>query len=348
MRLVFRWLCGSPRRHPAGRDRRVSGLLPRLPVAARLRQGSRGRRRFRARSRSCATTPACPTSSRDADRDVFFGLGYAHAQDRLWQMMLHAAHGAGAPVRALRAADGRDRQACCGGSTSTRSPRASVDDQDPETLDALEAYSAGVNARIEEINSRLPRPRRAGVLPLRRAALPPWQPADCLAIIKLMALQLSGHLSEEVLRARTSLRCRTRPASPTSCRTCPARASRRLPEYAASLSGATCRSAPRRRPIATDMLDMPVAPRGLAGASNAWAAAPRARPRAGTLLANDPHLGFTAPSIWYLARMQLSFRRRDRRHHPRHSGDHGRAVGDGSAGRSPRPISTIRTSTSKS
>ncbi|MEM7295722.1 MAG: penicillin acylase family protein, partial [Pseudomonadota bacterium] len=45
---------------------------------------------------------------------------------------------------------------------------------------------------------------------------------------------------------------------------------------------------------------------GLAGASNAWAAAPVRSAAGGTLLANDPHLGFTAPSIWYLARLELS------------------------------------------
>lgn len=41
------------------------------------------------------------------------------------------------------------------------------------------------------------------------------------------------------------------------------------------------------------------------GASNAWAAAPSRSASGGTLLANDPHLGFTAPAIWYLARLEL-------------------------------------------
>jgi penicillin amidase len=45
--------------------------------------------------------------------------------------------------------------------------------------------------------------------------------------------------------------------------------------------------------------------RGLAGASNAWAAAPARSAAGGTILANDPHLNFTAPSTWYLARLEL-------------------------------------------
>jgi penicillin amidase len=44
----------------------------------------------------------------------------------------------------------------------------------------------------------------------------------------------------------------------------------------------------------------------LSGASNAWAAAPARSAAGGTLLANDPHLGLTAPSIWYLARLELA------------------------------------------
>jgi penicillin amidase len=43
-----------------------------------------------------------------------------------------------------------------------------------------------------------------------------------------------------------------------------------------------------------------------AGASNAWVAAPTRSAAGGTLMANDPHLGFSAPAIWYLARMELS------------------------------------------
>jgi penicillin amidase len=57
------------------------------------------------------------------------------------------------------------------------------------------------------------------------------------------------------------------------------------------------------------MPDTPRSPfpqRGLAGASNAWTAAPSRSASGGTLLANDPHLGLTAPGIWYLARLELA------------------------------------------
>ncbi|MCX7288138.1 MAG: penicillin acylase family protein, partial [Rhodobacterales bacterium] len=49
-----------------------------------------------------------------------------------------------------------------------------------------------------------------------------------------------------------------------------------------------------------------VAEPGRAGASNAWAASPGRSAGGGSLLANDPHLDLTAPTIWYLARLQLA------------------------------------------
>ena len=58
-----------------------------------------------------------------------------------------------------------------------------------------------------------------------------------------------------------------------------------------------------------------------AGASNAFAAAPVRSAAGGTILANDPHLELTAPTIWYLARMELSTWRRDWRNDPWYSPD---------------------------
>ena len=138
-----------------------------------------------------------------ADRDVFFGLGYAHAQDRLWQMTL-----------LRRTAQGRLSEVFGTRTVETDKllrrldlyPLAvqSVAHQDPRTLDALESYAAGVNARIAQIN-RDSQGRGAPEFFVFEAPLAPWKPADSIAIIKLMALQLSSHLEEEVLRARTSL-----------------------------------------------------------------------------------------------------------------------------------------------
>ncbi|ETW13096.1 penicillin amidase [Roseivivax marinus] len=237
-----------------------------------------------------------------SDRDAYFGLGYAHAQDRLWQMML-----------LRRTAQGRLSELFGRRTLETDSlirrldlynlARSSVEAQTPETLDALEAYAAGVNARIEEINNSS-LGRGAPEFFLFDARMPPWQPADSIAVIKVMALQLSGHLSEEVLRARTSLALDDPDRLADVLPDIPGDGVAALPEYAELAPGA--RRHAELAPASGEDFLMPLPERGQAGASNAWAAAPDRSASGGTLLAGDPHLGLTAPSIWYLARLQLS------------------------------------------
>ena len=235
------------------------------------------------------------------DADVFYGLGYAHAQDRLWQMTMlrRTAQGRLSEVfgkRTLRI-DSLLRRL-----DIYRLASASADSQDARTTEALRAYAAGVNMRISEINESA-LGRGAPEMFLFGAPVSPWRPADSLAVIKLMALQLSGHLQDEVLRARTSLILPNEARLSDILPDMPGTGVAALPRYAdlfdAQLPRYAASSTPR------DPLH-PVPERGLAGASNAWAAAPSRSASGGTLMANDPHLGLTAPSIWYLARLELA------------------------------------------
>ncbi|WP_323769159.1 penicillin acylase family protein [Antarctobacter sp.] len=236
-----------------------------------------------------------------SDRDAFFGLGYAHAQDRLWQMMVlrRTAQGRLSEIfgrRTLRTDTLLRRM------DIYSAAKASVAHQDARTLDALEAYAAGINARIGEINMES-LGRGAPEFFLFEAEIAPWQPADSLAIIKLMALQLSGHIGDEVLRARTSLLLGDEKRLSDILPDMPGTGVAALPRVAQLMPGAGTQHA-QASPVGGDFL-WPVPRRGLAGASNVWAAAADRSASRGTLLANDPHLGFTAPSIWYLARLEL-------------------------------------------
>jgi penicillin amidase len=232
--------------------------------------------------------------------DVFFALGFAHAQDRLWQMTMlrRTAQGRlselfGEPTlhidELIRRLD------------LYETSQASVAAQDARTMAVLEAYSAGVNSWIEEVN-RGARGRGAPEFFLFSNEIAAWSPADSIAIIKLMALQLSAHLEAEVSRAQLSLVLG------------PARLGDILPDdsskgvaaldFAALMPGIF----PPPQTMRADYIDAPLSPfksGQLAGASNAWAAAPEKSAAGGSLLANDPHLGLTAPSIWYLARLEL-------------------------------------------
>ncbi|MGA0542305.1 penicillin acylase family protein [Neotabrizicola sp. VNH66] len=236
------------------------------------------------------------------DADVYFALGFVHAQDRLWQMTI-----------LRRTAQGRLSELF---GTATlpvdelvrrldlyQLALDSVAAQDDETRAALEAYSAGVNAWIAQVNAGA-RGRGAPEFWLFEPEISAWAPADSIAIIKLMALQMAGHAQTEILRARTSLALQGKsdrladilPDAPGS-------AVAALPDFASLIPGDL--PAGRALDFALGPFS-PVSAPDMAGASNAWAAAPTRSAAGGALLANDPHLGFTAPTIWYLARLELA------------------------------------------
>lgn len=235
----------------------------------------------------------------ESDTDVYFALGFAHAQDRMWQMTM-----------LRRTAQGRLSELF--GERTLEIDKvirrydiynlavASVDDQDEPTTIALDAYAAGVNAWLAEVNAGA-RGRGAPEMWLFNHPVSPWQPADSLAILKLMALQLTSHLEREVLRARTSLMlpsARLVDLLPDD----PSTGVAALPHYAQLVPNLP-RYTPNMR-LAYGSLNPSKTPQ-LAGASNAWAASIDRSAAGATLLANDPHLGLTAPTIWYLARLEL-------------------------------------------
>ena len=234
------------------------------------------------------------------DEDVFYALGFAHAQDRLWQMTM-----------LRRTVQGRLSEVF--GTATVNIDKlmrrldlytlatASVDAQDERTMRILRAYATGVNVRLDQVNAQA-LGRGAPEMFLFNAPVAPWRPADTLAIVKLMGLRLSGHLDHEVLRARMSLALpdpdRLRDILPDA----PGNGVAALPEYASLFP-----DLPRYSETITQD-PHPLSPFSrsvMAGASNTWAAAPTRSASGGTLLANDPHLGFSAPSIWYLARLNL-------------------------------------------
>ena len=240
---------------------------------------------------------AVPHIFGETDDDVYFGLGYAHAQDRLWQMTV-----------LRRTAQGRLSEifgeATFDIDVLIRSldiygvARQMVSNQSDETQSALRAYSAGVNARLTEVREDA-LGRGAPEFFLFSREISPWTPADSIAVNRVMALQLSGHAVAEVRRAELSLLLdpeRLLDIIPEA----PQLSSIGQPEFA-DLFQMQPTNAPLPQRVAYD----PIAEFGMAGASNAWAVDASRSASDSTLLANDPHLGLTAPSIWMLARLEF-------------------------------------------
>lgn len=239
-------------------------------------------------------TAAVPHIFGASDADVFFALGLAHAQDRLWQMTLmrRTVQGRLSEIfgpTTLETDDLMRRLDLYGAA------RDSVGVQDAQTRAALEAYAAGVNAWLETVNNRA-LGRGAPEFFLFAPRIAPWQPADSIAILKLMALQLTDQAAREVRRTRAAL------ILP------PERLADLIPDLPRGPGPdfGWLRNAVPHLAQAAAPPPWPLAPIGLAGASNAWAAAPERAAAGGTLMASDPHLALSAPSIWYLARLELA------------------------------------------
>lgn len=235
------------------------------------------------------------------EADAFYALGFVHAQDRLWQMTMfrRTAQGRLSEIFGQRTVKIDELLRRLDLYTLAKS---SVEAQDDRTKAALAAYAAGVNAWIGQVNAGA-RGRGAPEFFFFSNEIAAWSPADSVAIMKLMALQLSAHLEDEVQRAQLSLILSPERLADLLADD-PNPAVAELPQYGSLMPGPFAPPARQKMAYVDDPLS-PFHSAPFAGASNAWAAMPGRSAAGGSLLANDPHLGLTAPSIWYLARLQL-------------------------------------------
>ncbi|HEY4163552.1 MAG TPA: penicillin acylase family protein, partial [Dongiaceae bacterium] len=134
-----------------------------------------------------------PTIRAKTLNDAYFALGFAHAQDRLFQMDMMRRLGAGRLSEVIgRQTVPVDRL------MRTLNFKAIAErqfqDGSPALKSALAAYTAGVNAFLAQ---------RSGALPPEFVLLgyrpEPWQPEDSLLWGRIMALQLSSNQAEERL-----------------------------------------------------------------------------------------------------------------------------------------------------
>lgn len=207
--------------------------------------------------------------------DVWFGLGFAHAQDRLWQMMSMRRFALGRLSEVIGEdtleLDKRQRRLGFG-----RLAKAQFNQLDPATKTALTRYADGINAFLIE---------REGALPLEFQLLGfdpiPWEPWHGLLWGRLMAHQLTARWREDLARA-TLL---------------PLAGGAKMQELWPEIGAET--DIPSRSNVLPSLFHPD--PKG---ASNAWAVSPLKSKTGSPLLAGDPHLGLAIPGIWYVARLK--------------------------------------------
>jgi len=224
-----------------------------------------------------------PTITATNDDDAAFALGYVHAEDRLFQMDLQRHYAAGrlAEWFGEPALNTDKMMRTLGFAPAAARQFAALS---PEVQAGLKAYAAGVNAYLRERRTALP-PEYY----LLRADPEPWHPEDTLLWGKLMAWQLAGNYRAELVRARVATRVK------------PEELPVLYPAY--PKDGPTVLSqvepALQRLPLDTLIREFGVG-HDPVRASNNWVVSGARTVSGKPLLANDPHLGFTAPGIWYL------------------------------------------------
>lgn len=223
------------------------------------------------------------------DADAAFGLGFAHAQDRLFQMELMRRYGAGrlAEIFGKRALP-IDRQMRVLG--LYRAAQAEIPHLSPAVRRGLEAYAAGVNAFLATRHGALP----PAFLVLRFTP-EKWRPADSLVWGKLMDLELAGNYRGELERARLA---RTLSSDELAFL---------YPLYPKGAPTTLAALQKIYRLLPLDRLHAALPPLPVLGpiyASNNWVVDGAHSKSGKPLLANDPHLEFAAPGVWYLARLK--------------------------------------------
>jgi penicillin amidase len=218
-----------------------------------------------------------PTIKAESDADAAFGLGYVEAQDRLFQMdlMRHAGAGRLSELFGPVALDTDKSMRTLG---LYRAAEAQYTLLSPELRAVFDSYAAGVNTFLA---------RRSGALPLEYQVLQvpveQWKPVDSLVWGKLMDLQLTGNYRQELQRTRLAQRLK------------PEELAVLYPGYES------------QAPVTLGAFDLdkilpglpPVLP-----ASNEWVVDGKHSQSGKPILANDPHLGFATPGVWYLARIE--------------------------------------------
>ena len=262
--------------------------------------------------------------------DAWFAIGYVHAQERGWQLEFNrrVMHGELSEVLGEATLETDKLMRTLG---VMRAAQKQFDGLSPDTQAALQAYADGINAFYANTAQALqPEFHLLGVKP-GGAAGSAWTPVDSVAWVIMMALDLGGNWGNEFARLSAAQVLSTgqlwqllppypgeAPASKVDFARLYAelgvyrkagqadKTATPAPKTGAAAAGASAtwdaRVTAQFKPWADDFArDIGnVEGRG----SNNWVLAGSHTASGKPLLANDPHLGLSAPAIWYFAHLQ--------------------------------------------
>jgi penicillin amidase len=260
-------------------------------------------------------------------RDAWFALGYVHAQERGWQLEFNrrVMHGELSEVLGPATLETDKLLRTLG---IMRAARAQLADLPAAAKESLQAYSDGINAFYASSSQALsPEFQILGVHPGGKSG-PAWTPEDSVGWAIMMALDLGGNWGTEFARLSAAKVLSTErlwqlfppyPGEPPASRTDLAKLYADLGVYRRTPLSATKSVAISQQSITASGLfdsnfsgdlrhwaaDFSQSAGTVEGkGSNNWVVAGTHTVSGKPLLANDPHLGLSAPAIWYFAALQ--------------------------------------------
>ncbi len=236
------------------------------------------------------------------DADAYFAQGYVTARDRLWQMefQTHAAAGRLTELVGERALE-TDRFNRRMGMGFGAERAAEMMLADPTSKMVVEAYTAGINAYIKSLKpSQYPVEYK-----LMGYAPEPWTPIKCAYLLKLMTSTLA--MGADDLRMTNIMRKHGPDVVTDLFPDYPTLESPIVPagtkwDFKPLPIPATATDAAMQKQLAlrtAPSFDAGLVQRDPAIGSNNWAVGPDKSSTGYPILASDPHLTLSLPSIWY-------------------------------------------------
>ncbi|WP_350350601.1 penicillin acylase family protein [Microbacterium sp. A8/3-1] len=283
-----------------------------------------------------------PTITADSTDDLFYAQGFVHAQDRFFEMDFRR-HVTAGRVAEMFGASQAGTDAFLRTLGWRKVAEAEVAAMDDVTLGYYEAYAAGVNAYLAS-RSGAELSLEYAVLSMQNPdyAPEPWEPADSVAWLKAMAWDLRGNVEDETERALLAAeldagatedadatdaaddtsamlerlypdypfdenpvivpKISTVPALETDAE--PAAFSSRDTDADVQQAVTTVEWEETANVVAAASLLVGDVGEGIG--SNSWVVSGDLTDTGMPLLANDPHLGASLPSVWYQVQLKCS------------------------------------------
>ena len=244
--------------------------------------------------------------------DLFFAQGYVHAQDRFWQMEFwrHIGQGRLSEIAGDATIESDKFIRTVGFNRMADATIAYYKQEQPDYMAILDAYSAGVNAYINEHSDDLSLHFKILGLVNEPWEIEPWTPINTVSWGVAMSYDLGGNMDDEIDRAKLIQDLgeaaveQVWPSYPYGSRPVIAPTDEQTNDLAGESPASNKTSSINWINVNLDIIGQMPADGFVVGSgphvgSNNWVVSGEHTESGLPILANDTHLAVQMPSIWY-------------------------------------------------